>query len=81
MGLGRALVRMDEGRVSAQALALFQAAGAAGRDPAPFVYQAMAAMQDNDAAQSRRLWGEAYARMAADDPRREMAARMSAGER
>lgn len=78
MGLGRALVQTDDGRVSPQAEALFEAAGAESRDPAPFIYQAMAAMQRDDAAGTRRLWGEALARMGPDDPRRAMAQRMIA---
>lgn len=79
LGLGRAMVRIDEGRVSPEALALFERAGAAGDDPAPFVYQAMAAMQEDRATDAQRLWGQAYARMAPDDPRRAMAQRMSTG--
>jgi cytochrome c-type biogenesis protein CcmH len=78
MGLGRALVQIDDGRVAPQALALFETAGANSDDPAPFIYQAMAAMQRDDAAGTRRLWGEALERMAPDDPRRAMAQRMIA---
>ena len=77
LGLGRALVRIDEGRVSAQALELFAQAGALGDDPAPWLYQAMAAMQAGRGEDARRLWGEALTRMAPDDPRRAMAGRMS----
>jgi cytochrome c-type biogenesis protein CcmH/NrfG len=80
LGLGRALVHIDRNHVSAQALVLFQQAGAALDDPAPWIYQAMAAMQDNRAADAQRFWGEAYTRMSADDPRREMARRASRGE-
>lgn len=76
MGLGRALVRINR-RVTPEALAQFQQAAARTNDPAPWVYQAMAAMQDGRAADARRFWGEALARMAVDDPRREMARRMS----
>jgi cytochrome c-type biogenesis protein CcmH len=78
MGLGRALVQVDDGRISPQALALFEAAGAGSADPAPFLYQAMAAMQRDDAAGARQHWSEALARMAPDDPRRAMAQRMIA---
>jgi cytochrome c-type biogenesis protein CcmH len=79
MGLGRALVQID-GRVSEDALALFQRAGGLTDDPAPWVYQAWAAMEagrDNDA---RRFWGEALRRMAPDDPRRAMAQRFANGQ-
>ncbi len=79
LGMGRAMVRIDEGRVSPEALALFERAGAASDDPVPWVYQAMAAMQEDRAADAQRLWGQAYARMAPDDPRRAMAQRMSIG--
>lgn len=77
MGLGRALVRIEDGRVTPEALALFQQAGALTNDPAPWIYQAMAAMEEGRDA--RAMWAEAYARMNADDPRREMARRMSNG--
>ena len=80
MGLGRAMVRIASGRVTPEALALFQRVAASTNDPAPWIYQAMAAMQNNQSAEARRFWGEAYARMRSDDPRREMARRMSAGE-
>jgi cytochrome c-type biogenesis protein CcmH len=79
LGLGRSMVAIDDGRVSAEALALFEQAGAMSDDAAPFVYQAMAAMQEDRAADAQRLWGQAYARMAPDDPRRAMAQRMSTG--
>lgn len=79
MGLGRAKVRMEGGRVTPEALALFQRAAPLTQDAAPMIYQAMAAMQDNDQAGARRFWGEAYARMSEEDPRREMARRMSQG--
>lgn len=79
LGLGRAMVRLEQGRVGADARALFERAGAQSDDPAPWIYQAMAAMQEDRAADARRLWGEALARMSAEDPRRAMAARMSAG--
>jgi cytochrome c-type biogenesis protein CcmH/NrfG len=77
LGLGRSIVGI-EGRVTPEALAAFQQAGALTDDPAPWIYQAMAAMEEGRDA--RPLWGEAYARMNEDDPRREMARRMSAGE-
>lgn len=80
MGMGRAMVRLADGRVTPEALALFQQVAALTNDPAPWIYQAMAAMQDNRGADARRFWGEAHRRMTLDDPRREMARRMSAGQ-
>jgi cytochrome c-type biogenesis protein CcmH len=79
LGLGRAMVARDEGVVSPEALALFQRVTAQSEDPAPWIYQAMAAMQDGRDADVRRLWGEALQRMAADDPRRAMAAQFASG--
>lgn len=79
MGMGRALVRLEGGRVSPEALALFQRAGELTGDPAPWIYQAMAAMEEDRQGDARRLWGEALSRMSADDPRREMAMRFSRG--
>jgi cytochrome c-type biogenesis protein CcmH/NrfG len=80
LGLGRALVRID-GRVTPEALALFQQAGALTNDPTPWIYQAMAAIEENRVADERRFWGEALQRMSPDDPRRAMAERMSRGDR
>lgn len=77
LGLAISLVRIDEGRVSPEALRLFEQSGALTNDPRPWIYQAMAAMQESRAADSRRLWGEALVRMSPDDPRREMARRMT----
>jgi cytochrome c-type biogenesis protein CcmH len=78
MGLGRALMAINQGSVSPEALAAFvQASALDDADPAPWLYQAIAAMEANDGAEARRLWGEAYRRMGEDDPRREMALRMS----
>lgn len=80
MGLGRAMVNLEGGRVTPEALALFERAGEATDDPAPWIYQAMAAMEENRSADAQRLWSEALRRMPADDPRREMALRFSRGE-
>jgi cytochrome c-type biogenesis protein CcmH len=79
LGLGRALVTINNGRVTPDALQMFRQAGTLTNDAAPWIYQAMAAMQDNNAADARRFWGEALSRMAPDDPRREMARQMSTG--
>jgi cytochrome c-type biogenesis protein CcmH len=78
LGLGRAIVSI-EGAVTPEALAAFQQAAALTDDPAPWIYQAMAAMEQNREADAQRLWGEAIARMGPDDPRREMAQRLSRG--
>lgn len=80
LGMGRAIVSIEGGRVTPEALALFQQAGELSNEPAPWIYQAMAAMETGREADARRLWGEALARMPEDDPRREMARRMSTGE-
>ena len=78
LGMGRALTLLD-GRVSPQALDYFVQAGQHGDNPAPWIYQAMAAMQAGRNDDARRLWGEAGRRMAPDDPRRAMAQSMSQG--
>ncbi len=79
LGLGRAIVEIEGGRITPEALALFQQAGALTNDPTPWLYQATAAIQEDRGADARRFWAEALARMAPDDPRREMARRMSTG--
>lgn len=78
MGLGIALSAID-GRTTPDALALFQQAGQLTNDPRPWLYQAMAAMEEGRDA--REFWREALARMPPDDPRREMAQRFARGER
>jgi cytochrome c-type biogenesis protein CcmH len=80
LGLGEALVAID-GRFTPEALALFEQAGALTNDPAPWVYQAMAASEQGRTAEARRLWGEAYVRMSEDDPFREQARRLSGAGR
>lgn len=81
IGLGRALVRAQDGRISADVLALFQRAGAVSNDPTPWIYQALAATEANNQADAARFWGEAAQRMSPDDPRRAMAEQMSRGQR
>lgn len=71
LGLGRAMVGA-EGRVTPEALALFQQAGALTNDPAPWLYQARAAIEADNEPEARRFWHEALSRMAADDPLRQM---------
>jgi len=81
LGLGRALMAIEGGTISPEALAAFQQAAALDdADPTPWLYQAIAAMEADDGAEARRFWGEAYRRMGEDDPRREMARRFSRGE-
>jgi cytochrome c-type biogenesis protein CcmH len=78
MGLGRALMAANRGSISPEALAAFQQAAALDdADPTPWLYQALGAMEANNSAEARRFWDEAYRRMSEDDPRREMALRMS----
>ena len=77
MGLGIALSAI-EGRTTPDALALFQQAGGLTNDPRPWLYQAMAAMEEGRDA--REFWREALVRMPPDDPRREMAQRFARGE-
>jgi cytochrome c-type biogenesis protein CcmH len=77
MGLGRALVSSNAGRVPPEALGLFEHVSRVSADPAPWIYQAMAAMQTNRGDDARHFWGEALTRMSANDPRRAMAAQMS----
>jgi len=76
LGLGRALVAIEGGRVSPEALGLFQRAGTELPDPAPWMYQAMAAMQSGEDA--RPFWREALARTPQNDPRRAMLTQMLA---
>lgn len=78
IGLGRAVVRM-EGRVTPEALRLFEQAGALSDDPVPWVYQAMAAMQAGEEAEAAGHWAQALARMGPDDPRRAMAEHFASG--
>lgn len=70
LGMGRAIFEI-EGRVTPEALGYFERAGERSSDPAPWLYQAMAAMQEGRDA--RPFWRGALARMSADDPRRAMA--------
>ena len=62
MGMGRAMVRVADGRVTPEALALFQQAAALTNDPAPLIYQVMAAMQDQRLEEANRLCAEAVTR-------------------
>lgn len=72
LGMGRAIVEI-EGRMTPEALAFFAQAGSRSADPAPWLYQAMAAMEAGRDSDAHRLWREALARMGPDDPRRAMA--------
>lgn len=78
LGMGEALVVIN-GAFTPEALALFQQAASLTNDPAPWVYQAMAARQQGRTADARQFWREALTRMSPDDPMRPVAQRMSEG--
>lgn len=79
IGVARSIAEI-EGRFTPEALAFLEQASSLTDDARPWLYRAMAAMEDGRDADARRLWGEAYTRMSADDPRREMARRFSLGQ-
>lgn len=79
IGIARSIAVM-EGRFTPDALAYLEQATTVTDDAAPWIYRAMAAMEADDAADTRRMWGEALARMGPDDPRREMARRFASGQ-
>jgi cytochrome c-type biogenesis protein CcmH len=79
IGVARSIALM-EGRFTPEALAFLEQASTMSDEPAPWIYRAMAAMEAGQDAQAQRMWGEAYSRMSAEDPRREMARRFSRGE-
>jgi cytochrome c-type biogenesis protein CcmH/NrfG len=76
MGLGRSLVQI-EGRVTPEAADLFETATAFTDDPVPWLYLAMHAMEQGNAAEARRYANEAGSRMEANDPRQEMVRAMN----
>lgn len=78
IGVARSIATI-EGRFTPDALAYLEQATTVTDDPAPWIYRAMAAMEADDAAETRRMWGEALSRMGPDDPRREMARRFASG--
>lgn len=78
IGLAKSLA-MIEGRFTPEALSFLEQATTVTNEPAPWIYRAMAAMESGQDAEAQRMWGEAYSRMSADDPRREMARRFSTG--
>lgn len=80
MGVGRSIVQM-QGGLTPEALAYFVQAGPLTDDPAPWIYQAWAAMEAGRDNEARGHWREALQRMAPNDPRREMAQQMAAGRR
>jgi len=79
LGLAKSTVAVA-GAFTPEALAMFQQAAELSDDPTPWLYQAMAAMEQERSADAQRLWGEALSRMSADDPRREMARRFASGQ-
>jgi len=76
IGLAKSQLAIDGG-FTPETLALLEQAGGLTDDPTPWLYRAMAAMEQGQNAQARRMWGEALSRMDANDPRREMAARFA----
>jgi cytochrome c-type biogenesis protein CcmH len=73
IGLGRVRVRRDGGIVSPASMELFKrAAEVAPNEPAPWLYQAMAATQEGRRADAVALWREVQKRLPPDDPRRAM---------
>jgi cytochrome c-type biogenesis protein CcmH len=73
IGLGRVRVRLDGGVVSPASMAIFKrAAELAPKEPAPWLYQAMAATQGGQPSEAAALWREVQKRLAPDDPRRAM---------
>ena len=79
LGMAKSMVAID-GRFTPESLAMLEQASALTDEPTPWIYRAMAAMEQENAADTGRLWGEALARMSADDPRREMALRFASGQ-
>ncbi len=78
LGLAKATVAV-QGSFTPESLAMFQQVADRSGDPAPWLYLAMAAMEQGRATEAQRMWGEALSRMAPDDPRREMASRFASG--
>jgi cytochrome c-type biogenesis protein CcmH len=79
LGLGRVAVSMQAGAISPEALALFEAAAvSAPKDPTPWLYQALAATQEQRWADALKLWPEVEKRLAPEDPRHAMVASMIA---
>lgn len=79
VGLAKSMVTID-GRFTPESLAMLEQASALTDEPTPWIYRAMAAMEQDNAADTRRMWSEALSRMSADDPRREMARRFASGQ-
>ena len=61
-----------EGRVTPEALDLFDTATTLTDDPTPWIYLAMHAAEQGDTANLRRYAREAGSRMGPDDPRQQM---------
>ena len=62
MWLGRSIVAANGGRITPDALSLFQEASRSSNDVAPWIYQAVAARQDGRVDDARRLCTEAVTR-------------------
>lgn len=79
IGMAKSMLAID-GRFTPESLAMLEQASTLTDEPTPWIYRAMAAMEQDNAADTQRLWGEALSRMPADDPRREMARRFASGQ-
>ncbi|MEJ0023170.1 MAG: hypothetical protein WDN76_06810 [Alphaproteobacteria bacterium] len=77
IGLGRAHVVIDQGKVTDDAVKAFQQARTlAPDDPIPWFYLALGASQTEAYAEAATLWPEVLKRLPTDDPRRKMADQM-----
>jgi cytochrome c-type biogenesis protein CcmH len=82
VGLGRAQVVLDQGKVTDQAQKAFkQARALTPDDPIPWLYLALGASQEEAYAEAVTLWPEALKRLPSGDPRRQMAGQMLAEAR
>lgn len=79
IGMAKSMVAID-GRFTPESLAMFEQASALTDEPTPWIYRAMAAMEQENGADAQRMWREALARMSPDDPRRDMARRFASGQ-
>ena len=76
MGLALSLSAIEGSRTPPEALALFEQAAALTDDPAPLIYQGIAAVEQGRANDARSHFDEALSRMSADDPRRAVVSEM-----
>lgn len=77
LDLGRLSIRLNQGVMTPDTLALFERACELDpSDPAAWLYQAIAASEAGRRRDAERLWSETLTRLPPGDPRRDMAARM-----